>query len=187
MAKQSVLEMLKRPIVQKPEEVKQSYTTAAERALDQLVMEHIQKKATDDAVARFSTVIAEIEGRANSAEADRDQMKARAELLDGMIEEFKATVNGLNAKVEIESKAKDAANAACGAEREKSRSLENQVMMLTGRVTELGNVKPATEKNSLLNINVGKKQDVKIPEFNFEVVSRDLNGAIKTISIKPKQ
>ena len=187
MAKQSVMDMLKKPVRFAPPKeetrlpmVDTMMSRLATDAMEQAIA-HLQPKL-DAAEHRADAA----ESLAKAAEMERDALKAR-------ISSLQTRDNELTQKIAKECSAKDAANAAHDAERNKARMLEAQVTELTGQLKQLEKHNASLQSSmNAVTAEMGKKKPepvkpaVKIPQFNFEVVSRDLNGGIKTVSITPK-
>ena len=186
MAKQSVMEMLKKPVRPQAEQEKSGLGAMLEAELHDMAMERINKKATDAAMAEYGPKLADAEGRATKFEAELSQTKAALSAIQAKHKEMEAMHNA-------EKSAKEAANRACDEECEKTRNLETQVGQLTARLAEIERHNASLQGNlTAVTAEVGKRvqEPVKatvIPGFDFEVTSRGLKGEIKTVSIKPKK
>lgn len=188
MAKQSVMEMLKKP-VQRPaqsEPQRGGLSSIMEAELHDMAMERINKKALDAAMAEFGPKLADAEGRATKFEAEFSQTKAALAAIQAKHKEMEAMH-------QAEKSAKEAANKACDEECEKTRNLESQVGQLTARLAEIERHNASLQGNlTAVTAEVGKRVQEQvnatvIPGFDFEVTSRGLKGEIKTVSIKPKK
>lgn len=157
------------------------------------VMAMVEADARKTAMEKLQPSIDAANARAAAAESERDKFKAQSEMLQKQIADMHAMHEQMQAKMMIETDAKDKVNSALEKERERSASLSVEVSELTGRLAELGRHN-ASLQNGLngitTEISKRKPESIKtvqkIPDFNFEVISRDPNGAIKSISIKPK-
>lgn len=182
----SVVEMLRKPVVRKELPVEGDSSDAMR------VMARVEADAKKTAIEQLQPRIDAAEALAKAAEAERDKFKAQNETLQKQIADMHAMHEQMQVKILTETDAKDKANASFNAECTRAASLSVQVSELTGRLTELGKHN-ATLQSGIHGITteIGKRKPEtrtipKVPDFNFEVVSRDQNGAIKSISIKPK-
>ena len=184
MSKSDVLAMLQRPLV-KPAQVLPADNLGAS------IIAKMVADAERDAKERAQPLIDAAESSVRAAEAEREKYKAQSETLQKQIADMHAMHEQMQAKMTMEADAKDRANAAYEAECDKTAQLSIEVAELNGRLAEMTrhNASLQTGLHNVTN-EIGKrkpeKPEQKIPDFNLEVVSRDLNGAIKTVSIKPK-
>lgn len=186
MAKQSVVDMLKKPIQRRDPEPQRSLTSIMEAELHEMVMERINKKALDAARAEFGPKLADADRRATMSEAELSKTKEALAAIQAKHKEIEAMHKA-------EQSAKEAANKTCDEECEKTRNLEKQVGQLTVRLAEIERHNISLQGNlSAVTAEVGKRvqepvKDTVIPGFDLEITSRGLKGEIKTVSIKPKK
>lgn len=189
MAKQSVIDMLKKPVQRQaqPEPQRGGLPSILEAELHDMAMERIHKKAFDNAMEELGPKITDAEGRATKAETELAETKSALATLQAKHKEMEAMHMA-------EKSAKEAANRACDEECEKTRKLEIQISQMTGRIAELERHNTSMQANlTAMTTEIGKrkpepvKATPQIPELDFEVTSRGLKGEIKTVSIKPKK
>ena len=184
MAKQSVIDMLKKP-VHKPQAVQTD--SVADTELRAMAMRQIHKKAMDNALAELKPKLDEAEGNAKKAEADLADTKAALATAQAKLAQMEA----MHAS---EKSAKDAANKAYEAECVKCRLAETQVSIMNTKITEMERHNQTLQKNmNSIVTEIGKRKPEQIrtvpviPEFEYEVTSRGLKGEIKTMIFKPKK
>ena len=187
MAKQSVMDMLKKPVSHPPK------PEGPRQPLVDTMMSRLATDAMEQAIAHLQPKLDAAEHRADAAESLAKAAEMERDALKARISSLQTRDNELTQKIAKECAAKDSANAAYDSERNKARMLEAQVSELSGQLKQLEKHNASLQTNiNSITAEIGKKKPepvkpaVKIPQFNFEVVSRDLNGGIKTVSITPK-
>lgn len=160
-----------------------------ENEMHDMVMERLEKKAFDRAMAELGPKIEEATAKATTAETSLVSTKAELDSTKSALATAQAQLKKIEAQIKEEIKAKEAANRLCDEECQKSLDFEKKVIDLTARMAEM------EKHNTTLKASVaefGKRKEVakpaiNIPEFGFEVISRDPNGAIKNVVFKPKK
>lgn len=189
MPKQSVVDMLKRPVIKPATSEPHPMSSLLENEMHDMVMERLEKKALDRAMTGLQPRIDEAESKAKEALDKLVAIQAELESTKSSLAASQSTVKALEKRVSEESKAKDAANRLCDEECQRSLDYEKKVIDLTARLAEMEKHN-AMFKASMAEFGKSKevsRPTINIPEFGFEVMSRDLNGAIKSVILKPKK
>jgi len=193
MVNKAVMEMLRRPMKQAPVQhaVEMSGGAFHDRYLKELADE-----AKREATERMQLSLDAATARAIAAEKERDTLMGVIDSTGKQIDMLTLANTRLAIECDKESGAKDTAVAAGAKERARCASEETRAARLAGQVMELEKHNEALTKqmSSLIVANKVKPINVQpvkpiavIPEFIVEVVSRDHNGAIKNLSLKPKK
>ena len=140
-----------------------------------------------------SVDVESILAKAKVAELERDESVSKTVLLREKVEHLKSENKGLADSLSVERTAKDDANAARYAAMEETRQIGSQVEIMNGRIAELEKHNNSLQISlSRITTEIGKSKPVPvqvpvpvIPDFNFEVTSRDIYDRIKTVEIKP--
>jgi predicted nucleic acid-binding Zn-ribbon protein len=152
-------------------------------------MIEIETQAMDNAKAQFQPLLDDAESKAKAANENATAIEKERDSIRDIVKSLEGRITETTKAHDAEKLISKAMHEAHENERIKSRSLESQVMEMTGRISEMERHNN-TLQNGMQGITaeIGKRQPVmpKIPEFNFEVVARDQYGAIKKITIKPK-
>lgn len=191
MAKQSVIDMLKKPVY-KPQVVQTD--SVADTELRAMAMRQIHKSAMDNALAELKPKLDEAEAKVNRAETELAVTKADLATAQAKIIQMEAMHAKMETMLVSEKAAKVAANKSYEAECVKTRLAEKQVSILTAKNSEMERHNQTLQTNmNSITTEIGKRKPEQIrsvpvmPEFEYEVTSRGLKGEIKTMLFKPKK